>query len=87
MDSLRAFLGTKSQGISYFKNVWHAPLIATDNVSHSSPRQFPLSSFDDDWLMFPVRVHNQLTITNKKEDGFCLLDLRNWRPKNRLRVG
>ncbi|EHS63942.1 uncharacterized protein PGTG_21958 [Puccinia graminis f. sp. tritici CRL 75-36-700-3] len=31
MDSLRAFLGTKSQGISYFKNVWHAPLIATNN--------------------------------------------------------
>ncbi|WAQ87030.1 hypothetical protein PtA15_7A759 [Puccinia triticina] len=31
LDSLRAFLGTKSQGISYFKNIWHAPLIAISN--------------------------------------------------------
>jgi len=31
LDSLRAFLGTKSQGISYFKNIWHAPLIAINN--------------------------------------------------------
>ncbi|MBW0480933.1 hypothetical protein O181_020648 [Austropuccinia psidii MF-1] len=27
-ETLRAFMGTNSQGISYFRNIWHAPLIA-----------------------------------------------------------
>ncbi|PLW49883.1 hypothetical protein PCANC_07094 [Puccinia coronata f. sp. avenae] len=31
MESLRAFLGCKSQGISYSKNIWHAPLISINN--------------------------------------------------------
>ncbi|POW11502.1 hypothetical protein PSTT_05244 [Puccinia striiformis] len=31
LDSLRAFLGKKSQGISYYQNIWHAPLIAINN--------------------------------------------------------
>lgn len=30
-ETIRAFLGRKSQGISYFENVWHAPLIAIGN--------------------------------------------------------
>lgn len=41
LSTLRAFLATNAQGISYHPNIWHHPIIALDAVGFPFP-SFPL---------------------------------------------
>ncbi|KAI8458332.1 galactose-binding domain-like protein [Phakopsora pachyrhizi] len=62
LKSLRAFVGKKSQGISYFANIWHAPLIAIKERMDFTSLMYETGDENSDCELIEVNEDSEIKI-------------------------